>query len=237
MSDYQISAEDRVQLAQISTATLTTSLIKRGIRQCFMQGVRPLRPDLHLAGHAFTLRYIPSRQDLVDRRYDNTTNVQRLAMESMGPDQVLVIDARRDTRTGTMGDILATRIIMRGAVGVVTDGALRDTPALARMDFPIYLGGAAATPSHLVHHPVDMNVPIGCGNVAVMPNDLVVGDGEGVVVIPRHLAREVIDEAWEQEQLETWVVERVKEGRALAGLYPPNEETRAQFETSRGRQP
>lgn len=235
MSDYQISAADRGKLARISTATLTTSLIKRGIRQCFMQGVHPLRPDLHLAGHAFTLRYIPSRQDLVDRRYDNSTNAQRLAMERIGPDQVLVIDARGDARTGTMGDILATRIMMRGAAGIVTDGALRDTPALAEMDFPIFLGGAAAPPSHLVHHPVDMNLPVGCGDVAVMPNDLIVGDGEGVVVIPRHLAREVIDEAWEQEQLEQWVVEQVKTGRALAGLYPPNEETRAAFEASRNR--
>ncbi len=235
MSDYHISAADRSKLVHISTATLTSALIKRGIHQTFMQGVRPLRPDLHLAGHAFTLRYIPSRQDLVDRRYDNTTNAQRLAMESIGPDQVLVIDARRDIRTGTMGDILATRIMMRGAAGVVTDGALRDTPALAAMNFPIYLGGAAAPPSHLIHHPVDMNQPIGCGDVAVMPNDLIVGDGEGVVVIPRHLARDVIDEAWEQERLEEWVVARVKDGRAIAGLYPPSDETRAEFEASQGK--
>lgn len=229
MSDYRISAADRETLSHVSTATLTASLIKRGIKRCFMQGVHPIKPGLTMAGHAFTLRYIPSRQDLVDRRYDNSTNVQRLAMEAIGPDQVLVVDARRVIATGTMGDILAHRIRERGCVGVVTDGSLRDTPALRAMDFPIYLGGAAATPSHTHHHPVDMNVPVGCGDVAVMPDDLIVGDGEGVVVIPNAMAREVIDEAANQEELENWVVEQVKTGRPLQGLYPPNEETQAQF--------
>lgn len=230
MADYAITREDRERLSEISTATLTSALIQRGIRRHFMQGVRPLQPGQRMAGHAFTLRYIPSRQDLVDRRYDNDTNVQRIAMESIGPDQVLVIDARGNTATGTMGDILAARIQVRGAVGIVTDGALRDTPALKELDFPIYLGGAAAPPSHLVHHPVDINVPIGCGQVAVIPDDLIVGDDEGVVVIPRHLARAVIDEAWEQERLETWIVKRIKAGESIKGLYPPDEKARARFE-------
>ena len=171
MSDFQLTEIQREQLAQISTATLTSILIKRGIRRSFMLDVYPLAPHLHLAGTAFTLRYIPSRQDLTDRRYDNETNVQRIAMESIGEGQVLVIDARGNTDVGTMGDILATRIQQRGAAGIVTDGGLRDTPALAEMNFPIFLGGAAAPPSHLVHHPVDINQPIGCGNVAVIPGD------------------------------------------------------------------
>lgn len=230
MPDYRLDDADRQRLQGISTATLTSVLIKEGIRHAFMQGVRPLRPDLRLAGHAFTLRYIPSRQDLVDRRYDNETNIQRLAMESIGPDQVLVIDARGNIQIGTMGDILASRIQVRGAAGIVTDGGLRDTPALAGMDFPIYLGGAAAPPSHLVHHPVDMNVPIGCGSVAVMPGDLIVGDGEGVVVIPQQLARAVIDAAWEQEQLEAWIVDQVQAGAGIKGLYPPDDEARKRYQ-------
>ena len=229
MSDFQLTARDRERLERISTATLTSVLIQRGIRRSFMQGVRPLASHLRLAGPAFTLRYIPSRQDLVDRRYDNATNVQRLAMESIGPGQVLVIDARGNVETGAMGDILATRIQQRGAAGVVTDGGLRDTPALKGMDFPVYLGGAAAPPSHLAHHPVDVNVPIGCGQVAVMPGDLIVGDGEGVVVVPQAMAAEVIAEAWRQEQLEAWIVSQVQAGQSIQGLYPPDAAARARF--------
>ena len=229
MSDLPLSARDRERLARISTATLASALIKRGIRRCFMQGVYPLAPAQRMAGAAFTLRYIPSRQDLVDRRYDNETNIQRIAMESIGPGQVLVIDARGQVETGVMGDILATRIQHRGAVGIVTDGALRDTPALKGMDFPVYLGGAAAPPSHLAHHPVDINVPIGCGQVAVMPDDLIVGDGEGVVVIPQAMADAVIEEAWHQERLEAWIVAQVQAGHSIKGLYPPDEATLARF--------
>lgn len=232
MSDFQLSDAQREQLAQISTATLTSILIKRGIQRSFMLDVYPLAPHLHLAGTAFTLRYIPSRQDLTDRRYNNETNVQRIAMEAIEEGQVLVIDARGITDVGTMGDILATRIQQRGAAGIVTDGALRDTPALAEMNFPIFLGGAAAPPSHLVHHPVDINQPIGCGNVAVIPGDLIVGDGEGVVVVPQQMAAEVIAEAWEQEQLEAWVVTQVQAGNSIKGLYPPDDAAMARFKAA-----
>lgn len=234
MSAFQLTSAQRAQLARISTATLTSSLIKRGIRRCFMERVTPLAPHLRLAGTAFTLRYIPSRQDLTDRRYDNATNVQRIAIESIGAGQVLVIDARGVTSVGTMGDILATRIQQRGAAGVVTDGGLRDTPALAEMDFPIFLGGGAAPPSHLEHHPVDINQPVGCGNVAVMPGDLIVGDGEGVVVVPQQMAAEVIAEAWEQEQLEAWVADRIREGASIKNLYPPDADAMARFKAETG---
>ncbi len=230
MSDFQLAAAQRERLSRISTATLTSILIKRGIRRSFMLDVFPLAPHLRLAGIAFTLRYIPSRQDLTDRRYDNETNVQRIAMESIGEGQVLVIDARGITDVGTMGDILATRIQQRGAAGIVTDGGLRDTPALAEMGFPIFLGGAAAPPSHLVHHPVDINQPIGCGGVAVMPGDLLVGDGEGVVVVPQQMAPEVIAEAWEQEQLEAWVVAQIQAGQSIKGLYPPDDAAMTRFQ-------
>ena len=234
MSDFQLTAEQREQLSQISTATLTSVLIKRGIRRSFMLEVFPLVPHLRLAGTAFTLRYIPSRQDLTDRRYNNETNIQRIAIESIGEGQVLVIDARGITDVGTMGDILATRIQQRGAAGVVTDGGLRDTPALAEMGFPIFLGGGAAPPSHLEHHPVDINQPIGCGNVAVIPGDLIVGDGEGVVVVPQQLAKEVIAEAWEQEQLEAWVVAQIQDGKPIKGLYPPDDTAMARFKAQTG---
>ncbi len=229
MSDFQLTAEQRERLSRISTATLTSVLIKRDIQHSFMRDVFPLAPHLRLAGTAFTLRYIPSRQDLTDRRYDNKTNVQRIAMESIGEGQVLVIDARGVTDVGTMGDILATRIQRRGAAGIVTDGGLRDTPALAEMGFPIFLGGAAAPPSHLMHHPVAINQPIGCGGVAVLPGDLMVGDGEGVVVVPQQMAATVIAEAWEQERLEAWVVTQIQEGKSIKGLYPPDDAAQARF--------
>ncbi len=235
MSDFHLTTEQREQLSQISTATLTSVLIQRGIRRSFMLDVFPLVPHLRLAGTAFTLRYIPSRQDLTDRRYDNETNVQRIAMESIGADQVLVIDARGITDVGTMGDILATRIQQRGAAGIVTDGGLRDTPDLSEMGFPVFLGGAAAPPSHLMHHPVDINRPIGCGGVAVMPGDLVVGDGEGVVVVPQQMAAAVIAEAWEQEALEAWVVTQIQAGQSIKGLYPPDDTAMARFKARTGR--
>jgi regulator of RNase E activity RraA len=221
-------------LKRTSTATITSQLLLLGLRNTFIAGLTPLRPDLRMAGYAFTLRYVPSREDIgIEVHYDNETNVQRIAIETIGPEHVLVIDARGETRSASLGHILATRMVERGARGLVTDGALRDSHMFARLDLPTYTCGAHATTSSVMHHPVDINVPIGCGGVLVMPGDVVVGDPEGVVVIPAALADEVAEAALEQEEYEAFVLMRVREGASIKGLYPGDEASRAEFEAWR----
>lgn len=232
-----LTSEELEALRQVSTASLTTQLLKRGLQNTFMQGVAPLRPDLRMVGYAFTLRYIPAREDL-DRStdYDNWTNPQRVAVESVGPDDVLVIDARGDLGSASLGHILMTRIMKRGAAGVVSDGAFRDSPSISMLDLPTYSGGMNATTSFVTHHPTDMNLPIGCGGVAVFPGDVIVGDAEGVVVIPRHLASEVALATLEQDRFESWALARIEAGMSIRGTYPPDEETRAEYERWRASQ-
>ncbi len=227
---HPLSNETRDKLRHISTATLTSQLIKLGFRNTFLQGLYPLRPDLRLVGYAFTVRYIPAREDLADERYDNTKNVQRLAVEAVQPEDVLVIDARGDVRAASFGHILGTRIHARGAAGLVTDGALRDTPGFRELAMPTYIQAPHATTSFTIHHPVELQVPIGCGGVAVVPGDIIVGDGEGVVVIPAQVAEEVAREGFEQEIREEFFQEKVAGGAPILGVYPPNEETLAEFE-------
>jgi len=222
--------ETKQKLHEVSTATLTAQLLARGFRNTFMPSVVPLRPDLRMVGTAFTLRYAPSREDVsINVKIDNDTNVQRLAVESIDSGQVLVIDARGDLSAGAFGDILATRIKVRGAAGLLTDGALRDTPAFKEIELPVYARAAHAAVSAVAHFPVDMNVPIGCGGVLVMPGDIVVGDAEGVVVIPANLVDEVAHDAYEQEQLEGFIQQRVQEGSSIRGVYPAGSETLAEF--------
>jgi len=227
---HEVSADAREKLRSVSTATLTSQLLDRGLRNTFLAGLYPLRPDLRMVGYAFTLRYIPAREDLADEVYDNSRNVQRLAVEAVGPEDVLVIDARGDVGAASFGHILGTRILQRGAAGLVTDGALRDTPGFRRLDLPTYIRAAHATTSFVAHHPVDMQVPIGCGGAAVTPGDVVVGDGEGVVVIPAKMAEEIAHSAHEQEIREQYFQERVAGGAGIVGVYPPNDETLARFE-------
>lgn len=220
----------------VSTATLSSQLQKRGFVHAFMHDVRPLRPDLSMAGQAFTLRYIPMREDLERTgEFDNRTNQQRVAVESVGPGDVLVIDARGDTRAATLGNILATRIMHRGAAGIVTDGAFRDTPAIRALDFPSYARGQSPNVSNLIHHPLESNVPIGCAGVAVLPGDVIVGDGEGVIVIPRAIAEQVIEAAHEQEDREEFIVSRIRAGSSILGVYPPDERTLRDYEDWRAR--
>jgi regulator of RNase E activity RraA len=232
-----LTAEEMQALRQVSTASLTTQLLKRGLQNTFMQGVLPLRPDLRMVGYAFTLRYIPAREDL-DRStdYDNWTNPQRVAVESVGPDDVLVIDARGDLSAASLGHILMTRIMKRGAAGVVSDGAFRDSPSISGLNMPTYSSGMHGTTSFVTHHPMDMNLPVGCGGVAVFPGDVIVGDAEGVVVIPRHLAGDVARDTLEQDRFENWALARVQSGASIRGVYPPDEETRAEYEEWRASQ-
>ena len=232
----RLDEETKRKLARVSAATLTSQLLKRGFANTFIAGLIPLRPDLRMVGVAYTLRYIPTRADLAGDRFADEENAQRRAVETIGPGEVLMIDARGDTGAASFGDILATRIAVRGAAGLVTDGGLRDTPAFRELDLPSYTRAAHAVTSYTIHHPLETNVPIGCGGVAVLPGDVVVGDAEGVVVMPAGLAREVADEAFEQERLEEFLQAKVAAGADTRGVYPPDEATQAEYEAWRERE-
>jgi regulator of RNase E activity RraA len=230
-----LSSYAREALKKVSTATLTTVLFKRGLRNVFIQEIFLLNRDApRMVGEAFTLRYIPAREDIDQLgAFEGRGHPQREAIEACPPGQVLVMDARRDASAATGGDILMTRLMVRGVAGVVTDGGLRDSPTIEKLAWPAYCGARSAPLNLVRHHAVESQVPIGCGGVAVYPGDIVVGDAEGVVVIPASMAEEVAKEAAAQTEFEDWVEERVKEGRSIFGLYPPNAETKAEFETFR----
>ncbi len=225
-------------LARASTATITTQLFQRGFRNTFLNGIRPLNPHAaRFAGEAVTLRSIPAREDLdVVSAFQDPNHPQRKAIESVGPGQVLVMDCRGDLRAANGGGILTTRAMKRGAVGIVSDGAFRDSPEIGRMSFPVFAAGASATISLAVHHAVDINVPIGCAGVPVFPGDILVGDEEGVVVIPRHLAAEIAAPAAEQEAFEVFILKKIEAGAPLPGTYPANAETKAEYEASKADQ-
>ena len=223
-------------LRHVSTATLCTQLYKRGFRNVYVQDIVRLTTPSggNMVGPAFTMRSIPSREDLDQlSAFDNPDHPQRKAIESVPPGHVLVLDCRRETRVASGGQILTTRLQVRGAAGLVSDGPVRDSGAIAEMDFPVFCAGGSAPLNLLLHHAIDLNVPIGCGGVPVYPGDMMVGDDEGVVVIPRHLADEVAADAVEQEKMEVFILERVQQGAKLAGTYPPNAETRAAFKAWR----
>ena len=228
-----LSEAARAKLLTVSTATLTTQLFKRGLRNTFVQGARPLNPHgPPMVGPAYTLRYIPAREDIDTLDvFADRTHPQRKAVEDIPPGSVLVMDCRGDASVASAGSILVTRMMVRGAAGVVTDGGLRDTPAIEQLDFPVYCAARSAPTNLTRHHAMDINVPIGCGEVAVFPGDIVVGDREGVVVIPRHLAEEVARDGYRQSQFEDFVTERVKGGQSIFGLYPPDQAMLAAFET------
>lgn len=239
MPDFPPLQPDTLDLLkQASTATITTQLFKRGLRNLFLNGLTPLNPEhCKFAGEAMTLRSIPMREDLdtLDIFKDPETP-QRKAVEMIGPGQVLVQDCRGDIRAASGGNILTTRMRMRGVVAIVSDGAMRDSQDIAQQPFPVFVKGRSATLNLAVHHTVDINVPIACAGVPVFPGDIIVGDEEGVVVIPRHLADEIARPAAEQEELERFILEKVEGGAALPGVYPPNDETLAEYERWRERE-
>ena len=206
-----------------SAAALCTALFKRGLRNQFLQDVHPLRTGrANMVGEAFTLRYIPAREDLNPISvFQNPDHPQRKAVEDCPPGAVLVIDSRKDARAASAGSILASRLMQRGVAGLVTDGGFRDTPDIAALDMPAYHHRPSAPTNLTLHQAIDINVPIGCGDVAVFPGDVVVGDSEGVIVIPAHLAAEIAAEATEMTAFEDFVTEKVMEGRTIIGLYPP----------------
>lgn len=229
--EAQLSDSTRDQLSTASTATISSVLRKHGFNGMYLEGLRPLHPDKRMVGRAFTLRFVPTRPDIDPTgEFDNTTNKQRIAVESVGPGDVLVIEARGNTSAGTLGDILATRIWKRGAAGIVSDGAFRDTPSFSEIDLPTYSKAQNPNLSSAVHHPIEINGPIVCAGVTVLPGDVIVGDGEGVIVVPAGIATKVAEEASEQELREQFIVSKIREGHSILGVYPPNEQTLAEYD-------
>jgi regulator of RNase E activity RraA len=229
-----LSSETLDRLRQISTATLSTQLFKLGFRTRFLHGLRPADPDTRMVGDAVTVRFVPAREDLATlEALADPDYPQRRAIERIRPGQVLVLDCRRVADAAAAGDILIARLQARGAAGLVTDGSIRDFPAVAASRFPVYAAGPTA-PAHVLRHlAVDVDAPIGCAEVLVMPGDVMVGDGEGVICIPRAVAEAVATGGFEQEQLEAFVLGKVRAGAPLPGVYPPDEATRREFEAWR----
>ena len=222
----RLSDSTRGKLKTVSVATLTTALFKRGLRNQFIQDVHPLNPDAGaMVGEAFTLRYIPSREDLNPITvFKDRAHPQRKAVEDCPPGAVMVIDSRKNARAASAGSILVARLMKRGAAGIVTDGGFRDSPEIAKLAIPAYHHRPASPTNLTQHQAIDINVPIGCGDAPVFPGDVIVGDGEGVVVIPAHLADEIADEAVEMTAFEDFVTEEVMKGRSILGLYPATDE-------------
>jgi len=221
-----LSHSTREKLKTVSTATLCSALFKRGLRNQFIQNVLPLNTNLpNMVGEAFTLRYIPAREDLNPMTvFQDPKHPQRVAIEECPPGAVMVIDSRKDARAASAGSILISRLMVRGVAGAVTDGGFRDSPEIAALPFPTYHQRPSAPTNLTVHQAMDINVPIGCGDAPVFPGDVIVGDREGVVVIPAHMADEIADEAVEMTAFEDFVTEEVLKGRPTIGLYPPTQQ-------------
>ena len=219
----------RARLSRVSTATLTGQLQRRGIRSTFLSGLRPVGEGQRMVGLAHTLRYVPLREDLV-AALNQGQNAQRRAIEALGSDEVLVIEARGEPDAGTIGDIFVRRAMHLGAAGVVTDGALRDTPAIRALGLPVYHRSSHAATLGRLHMPLDHQVPVACAGVTVMPGDVIVGDGEGAVVVPAALAEEVSVDALRQELEEEWAFERVAAGESTIGVFPVGDDRRAEFD-------
>jgi regulator of RNase E activity RraA len=221
------------RLSAVSTATLTTVLLKKGLRNVWMRGTRPLRPGQpRRVGPAFTLRFVPAREDLATPESWSSPISTRAAIEAMPPGCIAVVDAMGVTGAGIFGDILCARMARRGVAALVTDGVVRDVAGVTGTGLPVWCQGVAAPPSVAGLTFVAWQQPIGCGGVAVFPDDVVVVDDDGAVLIPAGLLDEVAATATEQERLETWIMGEVEKGAALPGLYPPNAENKARYEAS-----
>ena len=227
-----VSAEVIEALRSASTPTIATVLHKRGLRNQYVHGAVLLGSgDKRMAGPAYTLRYIPAREDLdVVEAFRDVRHPQRLAVESVPPGHVLVMDCRRDASAASGGSILFTRLEVRGCAGVVTDAGVRDAVTIAALDMPCFCAGAIAPTNLARHHAVDLNVPIGCGGAPVYPGDIMVGDGDGVIVVPAEIAAAVAEEVAPMERFEEWVLTEIRNGAPVIGTYPANDETRARYE-------
>jgi regulator of RNase E activity RraA len=216
----------RDKLRTVSTATICTALYKRGLRNQMIQDVTPLDPRKPtMVGEAFTLRYMPAREDLNPITvFQDRSHPQRKAVEECPPGAVFVIDSRKDPRAASAGSILVTRLQVRGVAGIVTDGGFRDAAEIAKLGIPSFHNRPAAPTNLTRHQAIDINVPVGCGDAPVFPGDVIVGDADGCVVIPAELADEIAGEAVEMTAYEDFVTEKVLEGRPIFGLYPATEE-------------
>jgi regulator of RNase E activity RraA len=218
-------------LSGITTATLTTVLLKKGLRNVWLRGTKPLRPgQKRVVGPAFTLRFVPAREDLATPASWGSPISTRAAIEAMPPGCVAVVDALGVTDAGIFGDILCERMKVRGVAALLTDGVVRDVTGVLATDLAVWCQGVAAPPSVAGLTFVNWQEPIGCGGVAIFPNDVIVADEDGAVVIPSALLDEVVEEAAQQEKLEAWIIAQVHAGASLPGLYPPNAETKARYE-------
>lgn len=224
------------RLRHVSTATLTTQLSKVGFRNTYLAGLRPLCPAVRMVGVATTVRFVPAREDLATHeRLGDPAYPQRHAIEHIAPGHVLVMDCRGVTSAAAAGEILIARLQARNAAGLVADGGIRDYPAVQALGFPVYALGPAA-PAHIARHvAIDENLPVACAEVLVMPGDVLVGDGEGVVCIPRHVVDTVAASALEQDRLEAFLLEKVRRGAPLPGTYPPDAATLAEYEAHKRR--
>jgi len=217
-----MNPQTRDKLMQVSVATLATALFKRGLRNQVIQGVHPVsRKGRNMVGPAFTLRYMPAREDRNQlAEFRNPRHPQRLAIETCPEGSVLVMDCRKEPRAASAGDILITRLMVRGGAGVVTDGGLRDSMRIGELDIPAYHARPSSPTNLTLHEAIEIDAPIGCGDAPVFPGDVIVGDDDCVIVLPAGIADDLADEAVEMTAFEDFVVERVKAGAPIIGLYP-----------------
>jgi regulator of RNase E activity RraA len=227
-----LSAGLREKLQRAPVAGLSAQLRKRGLNNASIDGVRAMHPGAKLVGTARTLRFIPNREDLFES-HGGGYNAQKRVFDAVDEGDVVVIEARGEAGSGTLGDILAIRAHARHAAGIVTDGGVRDWEAVAGVGIPVYAAGAHPAVLGRRHVPWEADVTIGCGGAAVQPGDVIVGDADGVIVIPRTLADDIVDAALAQEDEDAWIAQRVAEGHPVDGLFPMNAQWRARYETWR----
>ncbi len=233
MSDLrpvELTDDMRAKLNAVSTATLAGQLQRRGQQNGFLNGLKPLNPGQRMLGYAHTVRYLPKSVEFDKRMASEGPNAQRRAVESIEADEVLVIEARGYPDAGTIGDIFAMRVLKRGGTGVITDGALRDTPAIAEIGMPVYFGSSHAATLGRAHSPYEHQIPVACAGVAVFPGDIIVGDEEGAVVLPARWAEEIATDAYQQELREEWAIERVAAGDDSGSTFPIAKERLPEFE-------
>jgi regulator of RNase E activity RraA len=231
-----LTLDNRERLKRVSIATISSCLYRQGLKRVTPHGIVPVTPTQpRMVGEAFTIRFVPMREDVGGPdSYGSQGNVHQRAFEECPEGFVLVMDTRGETRGCCGGDLLIGRLKARGCAGIVTDGGFRDTPDVATLDFPAFQQKPAPASSFGVLQAVELNVPVGCSDVAVYPGDVVVGDLEGVVVIPNALANRIAEEAWAQTQYDTFASVEIARGRSVIGLYPPSAESRADFERWQG---
>ncbi|SNR27303.1 Regulator of RNase E activity RraA [Maribacter sedimenticola] len=219
---YQLADNTRSKLKKISTATVATCLFKRGLKNQYIQNVNPVKSGKPtMVGEAYTLRYIPAREDLNPIEvFRDPKHLQRVAVEECPPGAVMVIDSRQNARAASAGSILVTRLMARKVAGIVTDGGFRDAAEIAELPFSSYHQRASAPTNLTLHQAIAINDPIACGDVAVFPGDIVIGDDDGVMVIPANIVDEVAEECTQMTQYETFVMEKVQQGNPIIGLYP-----------------